>query len=80
VIRFELDPSLSRVASESIIERGTPTLGDPTHGVVVDGWFYYIANSGWDTMDEHGAAREGKTMSGAVIMRVDLNSPHFEGR
>jgi hypothetical protein len=80
VIRFELDPSLSRVASESIIERSTPTLGDPTHGVVVDGRLYYIANSGWDTMDEHGVAREGKTMSGALIMRVDLNSPHSEGR
>ena len=30
------------------------TLGDPTHGVVVGDYFYYIANSGWDVLDEHG--------------------------
>jgi hypothetical protein len=73
VVQFELDRSLSRVESESILERATPTLGDPTHGVVVDGQFYYIANSGWDTMDEHGKLKEGKTMSGAFLMRVLLN-------
>jgi hypothetical protein len=72
VIRFELDPSLSHVESESIIERATPTLGDPTHGVVVEGRFYYIANSGWDTMDEQGQPKEGKMMSEAIVMQVDL--------
>lgn len=72
VIRFELDQSLSRVESESILERATPTLGDPTHGVVVDGHFYYIANSGWDTMDEHGEPKTGTKMSEALVMRVDL--------
>jgi hypothetical protein len=73
VVRFELDRSLSRVESESIIERKTPTLGDPTHGVVVDGRFYYIANSGWDTMDEHGKPKGEKTMSEAFVMRAALN-------
>jgi hypothetical protein len=72
VIRFELDRSLSRIESESIVERGTPTLGDPTHGVVVDGHFYYIANSGWDSLDEHGAQRAGTRMSEAIVMRLDL--------
>src|SRR5437763_15729297 len=48
VVRFRLDNSLTQVESESIIERATPTLGDPTHGVIVNGSFYYIANSGWD--------------------------------
>jgi hypothetical protein len=73
VIRFELDQSFSRVESESILERATPTLGDPTHGVVVDGQFYYIANSGWDTVDEHGKPKPGMTMSEGLIMRVNLN-------
>jgi hypothetical protein len=72
VTRFELDRSLSRIESESIVERGTPTLGDPTHGVVVDSHFYYIANSGWDTLDEHGAQKAGTKMSEAIIMRSDL--------
>jgi hypothetical protein len=72
VIRFELGASLKRVESESMIERATPTLGDPTHGVVVDGAFYYIANSGWDSLDEHGKRKSDTGMPVAVVMRADL--------
>jgi hypothetical protein len=72
VIRFELDASLKRVESESILERATSTLGDPTHGVVVDGFFYYISNSGWDLLDEHGNRKSGTEMPEAVVMRADL--------
>jgi hypothetical protein len=72
VIRFDLDSSFAQLGSETIIERATRTLGDPTHGVVVDGGFYYIANSGWDNLDEHGQIQAGKSMSPAVIMRAKL--------
>jgi hypothetical protein len=72
VVRFALDASNTRVLSESIIERATATLGDPTHGVIVDGHFYYIANSGWDSLDDHGVLKEGKTLSAPVIMRAKL--------
>jgi hypothetical protein len=71
VMQFTLDASRARVAGESIIERSTPTLGDPTHGVVVDGRFYYIANSGWDSLDEHGNLLPGKTLPRAVLMRTE---------
>jgi hypothetical protein len=72
VIRFDLDSSLSQVESEFVIERASRTLGDPTHGVVVNGGFYYIANSGWDKLDEHGQIQAGKSLSPAVIMRATL--------
>jgi hypothetical protein len=72
VVRFVLDASNTRVLSESIIERATATLGDPTHGVMVDGYFYYIANSGWDSLDDHGVLKEGKTLSAPLIMRAKL--------
>ena len=58
--------------SESIIERATPTLGDPTHGVIVGNYFYYIANSGWDSLDEHGVVKNGKTLTAPRIMRAIL--------
>jgi hypothetical protein len=73
VVRFALAASKTRVQSESIIERATATLGDPTHGVVVGDYFYYIANSGWDSLDEHGVVREGKTLTAPSIMRARLN-------
>jgi hypothetical protein len=72
VIRFELDPALGQVQSESIIERATESLGDPTHGVVVGHWFYYIANSGWDALDEHGNRIGTQPPTEAVIMRAAI--------
>jgi len=74
VIQFGLDASLAQVTSESIIERSTPTLGDPTHGVIVDGTFYYIANSGWDTLDDHGHRKPNAKPTPALIMKVRLHN------
>jgi hypothetical protein len=75
VVAFTLDPSYTRIESETIIERSTDTLGDPTHGVVVDKDFYYIANSGWDAIDDHGNMKPGAKSSAPRIMRAQLTSP-----
>src|SRR3954469_22660151 len=72
VVRFELDQSFTRIESESIIERATPTLGDPTHGLIVDGVFYYIANSGWDTLNDDGTPKPGSVPSRASLMQFVL--------
>lgn len=73
VLRFDLTATMTRVLSESVIERGTATLGEPTHGIVVGDYFYYIANSGWDSLDEHGVLKELKAMAAPSIMRAKLN-------
>lgn len=70
VVVFTLDATLTRIESETIIERSTGTLGDPTHGVVIDNEFYYIANSGWDSIDDHGNMKRGAKPSVPRIMRV----------
>ena len=72
VIRLQLDKTMTQVVSEQIIEQSTPTLGDPTHGVIVGNDFYYIANSGWNQLDEHGDARPGAKLTPARIMRFHL--------
>jgi sugar lactone lactonase YvrE len=72
VIRFSLNSTLDGIVSEQMIERATSTLGDPTHGVVVGDSFYYIANSGWDTLDDHGAMKAGAKMTQARMMRFVL--------
>lgn len=72
VIRFQLNSRRSDIVSEQVIERATATLGDPTHGVVVGDWFYYIANSGWSAVDEHGNPKAGSKLTPARIMRFRL--------
>jgi len=74
VLAFKLDEGLTRIRSETIIERSTESLGDPTHGVVVGRDFYYIANSGWDVIDDHGNLKAGAKLSEARIMRVSLEA------
>jgi hypothetical protein len=69
VIRLKLDESLTRAVSTEIVERATPTLGDPTHGVFVGDDFYYIANSGWSELDDHGDVKPAFKLTAAHIMR-----------
>ncbi len=75
VVIFSMDPTGTNVVAEEIIERSTSTLGDPTHGVVVDSAFYYIANSGWDVLDANGKVKPGMTLTEPVVMKVMLRAP-----
>ena len=72
VVAFTLDATLTKIDSETIIERATRTLGDPTHGVVIGNQFYYIANSGWDVLDDHGSVKPGTKTSEPRMMRAML--------
>ncbi len=76
VVVFTLDKTLTTIESQTIIERSTSTLGDPTHGVVIGKEFYYIANSGWDVIDDHGNMKPGAKLSRPRIMRAPLISKH----
>ncbi len=71
VIAFKLDSSLTRVTSERTIESATTTI-DPTHGVVVGDEFYYIANSGWNELDDRGNVKKDTLLTPARIMRAHL--------
>jgi hypothetical protein len=72
VVRFTLNDAKTSILSEDILERATPTLGDPTHGVVVGNYFYYIANSGWNALDDHGNLLKGKELPTARVMRAKI--------
>ena len=72
VIIFKLDSSLSRIVSSEEIQRAG-TLGDPTHGVIVGNDFYYIANSGWDTLNDDGSVKNGAKPTPVQVMRASLN-------
>ena len=70
VLRLRLDRDLSAIESWSVIEAGTAALSEPTHGVAVDNWVYYIANAGWDRLEEDGSVRPGAALEKGIIRRV----------
>jgi hypothetical protein len=73
VVLFTLDGSHTGIRAENVVERATSTLGDPTHGVVVGKFFYYIANSGWDVLDDHGNLLEGKSLPIGSVRRAKIS-------
>jgi hypothetical protein len=73
VVQFTLDASNTAIIAESTIERATSTLGDPTHGVVIGKYFYYIANSGWNVLDDHGNLLEGKSLPVGFVRRAKID-------
>jgi hypothetical protein len=72
VLRLQLGKTFKHIVSSQLIEQATPTLGDPTHGVIIGNYFYYIANSGWDKIDEHGVLKPGAKFTPACIMRFKI--------
>jgi hypothetical protein len=73
VVLFTLDGSHTGIRAENVVERATSTLGDPTHGVVLGKFFYYIANSGWDVLDDHGNLLEGKSLPIGSVRRAKIS-------
>jgi hypothetical protein len=73
VVAFFFAGSPSAVVAEQVLERATRPL-DPTHGVYVGDTFYYLANSGWNVLDEHGAVKPGAHLTRALLMKIDGGS------
>jgi hypothetical protein len=72
VVQFSTDAATTEIRAENLVERATPTLGDPTHGVIVGDTFYYIANSGWDALNADGSVKSGVAMTQALVMKWPL--------
>lgn len=72
VVALELDPSRLAILNVRIIERNSPSLGTPTHGVLIDRHFDYITNSGWDFIDDHGVANPDVEATAPRLRRFEF--------
>ncbi len=72
VIRLELNADGSAVTRLEVLEQQSPGLGEPTHGVVVDGNFYFLANAGWTRFDDDGAPRRDAEPHAPRLVRLGL--------
>jgi sugar lactone lactonase YvrE len=59
LLHLTLDPQYRRIQGARVLEAATPGLGEPTHGVLAQGQFWFIANSGWDRVSRDGSVQPG---------------------
>ena len=62
----------TRILLARVLERSSRTLGVPTHGVCLGREFFYIANSGWDSVDQHGLPMAGARRTAPAIMKTQI--------
>ena len=57
---------------QEILEANTPGLGEPTHGTLVGGAFYFIANTGWNAYDDDGKKKPDSAPVVSQIRKIVL--------
>lgn len=72
VLRILLDTAMTRVLDAEVLERGKPAVNDPTHGVMLDDTFYFIAQSGWDRVKDDGTLAPAGATDTPVVRRLTL--------
>jgi sugar lactone lactonase YvrE len=61
-----------RVLRVEVLERATPGLREPTHGVRVGGDFYFLVATGWDRFDDEGNPKPGATPDAPAIWTMPV--------
>lgn len=72
IVRFTLGPGGARVERTKVLERASPGLGDPTHGFVRDGQFWFIAASGWGRFHPDGTPKQDPPPDAPLIKVLPL--------
>jgi len=60
VMRWKLSPDGREVSSSEVLERGTEMVRNPTTGAILDGKFYFMANTGIQNLDDGTIADPAK--------------------
>jgi len=76
ILRLRLNHAQTEITGAVVIEQATERMGDPTHAVAVDGWFYVSANVGWSKVDDNtGKLKPGEKFSPPVLLRFPAQAP-----
>jgi sugar lactone lactonase YvrE len=73
VIEMQLAPDSAQVVDWHVLEQGSPDLGEPNHGVVVDRDFYFIGNSGWERVGDDGMLKTPADAKAPVLLKLRLD-------
>ncbi|HEV7520499.1 MAG TPA: hypothetical protein VGP89_05320 [Candidatus Angelobacter sp.] len=76
ILRLRLNQAQTAITGAEVIEQATEQMGDPTHGVAVDGWFYVSANVGWSKVDDNtGQLKPGEKFTAPLLLRFRAQPP-----
>ena len=75
VLRLVLDDGMTRILGADVVERGAPSLDEPTHGVLVGDSFYFIARSGWSRVRDDGSLAPAGASDAPTVRRLVLPRP-----
>lgn len=64
----------SDLKHQTVLEQNTPGLGQPTHGAIVDGYFYFLADTGWDQFNDDGSKKAGASPVVSELRKIKLAS------
>lgn len=68
IMRFSID-----LRRQEVLEANTRGLGEPTHGTVVDGMFYFNVNTGWGDYDASGAKKPGSGPVQSSVWKIPVS-------
>jgi len=72
VLRLRLSPGGDRIERVETLARALPLYDEPGLATVVDGTFYYVANSQWGKFDDTGHLPATAKVTAPVIMKIPL--------
>jgi DNA-binding beta-propeller fold protein YncE len=70
--QYNLNSSFDKIENAQVLVSNHPLFDTPTTGVVVDDWFYFIANSQMSNLDKDKIKDPAK-LKEVLIMRIKLN-------
>jgi len=70
VVELRMDDAERRITGWRALESATPLLTEPTHIVLVGGEVFFVADSGWDRLDDDGRLKPGMVLEPAHVLRV----------
>jgi len=72
LLLLRLNADFTRITDWTVLLARAPGMGDPTHGFVAGGQFQFIANSGWDRVDEQGHLDTAAAADNPAIWSIEL--------
>jgi hypothetical protein len=70
-VRLALSADGRSITSATVLA-ASPELGEPTHGAVVNGQLFFLANSGWSRYSEDGSLVKDPPEDAPSIWSVPL--------